>query len=197
MNAATHDERAVDTGPAVFARDGYLVVRALVGAPVLTTVTEHLIKIAEVGIFRDGDEQVPESPAKYAEPVVEEMLDALRPTVEGATGLSLFPTYSYVRLYKRGALLARHQDREACEISVTLNLATVPAEPWPIWIEGIRKTEAVRLVPGDALIYRGIDCAHWREPFAGEFAAQVFLHYVDQRGPRNEWKFDKRQALNA
>jgi hypothetical protein len=38
--------------------------------------------------------------------------------------------------------------------------------------------------PGDAVVYRGIDCPHWREAFNGEFAAQVFMNYVDQMAPR-------------
>ena len=32
---------------------------------------------------------------------------------------------------------------------------------------------------------------------AGEWAAQVFLHYVDRTGPHAGWKFDKRPSLAA
>ncbi|MGA7235113.1 MAG: hypothetical protein WBY44_05520, partial [Bryobacteraceae bacterium] len=42
----------------------------------------------------------------------------------------------------------------------------------------------------------GCDCYHWREPFAGNHLAQVFLHYVDQNGPNTEWKYDKRSRLS-
>jgi hypothetical protein len=55
----------------------------------------------------------------------------------------------------------------------------------------------VSLNPGDGLIYRGCDCYHWREPFAGDHLAQVFLHYVDQNGPNTEWKYDKRPRLSG
>jgi hypothetical protein len=187
------------SGPSAeqFAREGYLVARALVGESRCAAVVEHLRKLALVGILSRPDEQVPQSPAMYAEPVVEEMLEELRPAIERIVGLALLPTYSYVRLYKPGAALARHQDREACEISLTLSLGARPAGEWPIWIEGYRGTEAVRLQPGDALVYRGIDCAHWREPFTGEFAVQAFLHYVDRNGPHRDLKFDKRKALNT
>jgi hypothetical protein len=47
------------------------------------------------------------------------------------------------------------------------------------------------------LIYRGIDIPHWRETYDGDRLAQVFLHYVDQNGPHNEWKFDKRPGLRT
>lgn len=55
----------------------------------------------------------------------------------------------------------------------------------------------VAMKPGDAAVYRGIECPHWREPFQGELAAQVFLHYVEQNGRYAEWKFDKRRSLGA
>jgi hypothetical protein len=180
-----------------FAVDGHVVVRSLVDPATCASLAEHLVKLARVGLFRKGDSQVADSPAMYAEPAVESLLERLGPTIAGVTGLSLFPTYSYIRLYACGASLARHQDRAACEISVTLNLANVPPAPWPIWIEGFRGTEPVSLEPGDALVYRGIDCTHWREGFTGELAAQAFLHYVDRDGPHHDMKFDGRPGLIA
>jgi hypothetical protein len=54
---------------------------------------------------------------------------------------------------------------------------------------------AIDLAPGDAAVYRGIDCYHWREPFEGAEAAQVFLHYVDRDGPHASWKLDRRAHL--
>jgi hypothetical protein len=53
------------------------------------------------------------------------------------------------------------------------------------------------LRPGDALIYRGIELAHWREAFQGEKMAQVFLHYVDRNGPNAAEKFDGRAGLGV
>lgn len=53
----------------------------------------------------------------------------------------------------------------------------------------------MNLEAGDALLYRGIECPHWRTHFEGDHQAQVFLHYVDQQGPCAEWKFDKRDSL--
>lgn len=70
-------------------------------------------------------------------------------------------------------------------------------ELWPIWIAGPKGTASVSLNPGDGLIYRGCDCYHWREPFAGVHQAQVFLHYVDRNGPQPEWKYDRRPRLSG
>ena len=35
----------------------------------------------------------------------------------------------------------------------------------------------VNLEPGDMLVYRGDLLEHWRDPFMGQYCAQVFLHY--------------------
>jgi hypothetical protein len=141
------------------------------------------------------DCQVPGSPAAYADPHTEELLERMLPTVEKITGLKLFPTYSYWRAYQPGACLARHTDRGACEISVTANLGQRSRGHWPLWVEGTEGALPVIMKPGDATVYRGIECAHWREPFEGQLAVQVFLHYVDRNGPHVAWKFDKRKFL--
>ena len=41
------------------------------------------------------------------------------------------------------------------------------------------------LRPGDLLVYRGCDLAHWRDEFKGVHQAQVFCHYNNKKGPYN------------
>jgi len=144
-----------------------------------------------------SDTQVPGTPAAYSDPQMERLLESLLPLVEQIANRKLYPTYSYFRIYKKGDTLKRHTDRPSCEISVTVNLGHVAQSPWPIWVEGPHGNASIHLVPGDVVVYRGIDCPHWRSAFDGELAAQVFLHYVDQDGPRAEWKFDKRKRLGT
>ena len=49
------------------------------------------------------------------------------------------------------------------------------------------------LEEGDAVLYKGCEVDHWREPYTeGTKLAQVFLHYVDANGPYTEWKNDKK-----
>jgi hypothetical protein len=68
--------------------------------------------------------------------------------------------------------------------------------PWPLWLRDTDgKAFAAILRPGDALVYRGIELEHWREPYTGEKLSQVFLHYVDRNGPHAEEKFDHRPGL--
>jgi alkylated DNA repair dioxygenase AlkB len=101
-----------------------------------------------------------------------------------------------MRVYKRGDRLSAHTDRPACEVSVTLALGYDAFEAWPFYLQGYVGTEEVILNRGDAMIYRGIDCMHWRDVFDGSYAAQVFLHYVDQAGPNAGHRFDGRRQLN-
>jgi hypothetical protein len=140
---------------------------------------------------------VPGTPFAYGDFAAEGLLKSVQPDVESRVGLALYPTYSYLRLYKHGDCLKRHKDRPACEISVTLCLGYAPDVPWPIWVEHLGTPVAITLSPGDMLIYRGIDVPHWRDAYDGDRLAQVFLHYVDRNGPHSEWKFDKRPGLRT
>jgi hypothetical protein len=180
-----------------FATRGYAVVRALVPPARVDAVREHLENRAALGSLRmDGDAQVPGTPSAHGDAVLDTLMDDLRPAVEFCTGLKLHPTYSYARLYRHGDELKPHRDRPACEISLSLNLGQVPAdEPWALNLEGPEGAIACVLMPGDVLLYRGIDLTHWRAPYGGESLAQVFLHYVDQDGPHAHEKYDRRAAL--
>jgi hypothetical protein len=53
---------------------------------------------------------------------METLLMKMLPIMKERTGLDLIPTYSYARVYEKGAILKRHKDRPSCEISTTLNL---------------------------------------------------------------------------
>ena len=166
----------------IFARQRYAILRPLLKDPHLSNLYMYVCKLGEIGAMLPGDEQVPNSPAWSSDFMMDGLLSDLLPAVEAATALKVFPTYAYFRLYKKGATLGKHADRPACEISLTLCLGYRAAEPWPIWITGPNGNTAISLEAGDALLYRGMECAHWREPFDGDHQAQVFLHYVDQNG---------------
>jgi hypothetical protein len=181
---------------ALFAENRYVLLRSLLGNPDLAQTYEYVCAISRAGLMKEGDRLVPHVACRYGDPITDGLLVNLQPAIERATGLLLYPTYSYVRLYKKGDQLTRHTDRESCEISVTLCLGMNPNAPWPIHVEGPHGSSGVALNSGDALLYRGIECAHWRTPYDGDQLGQLFLHYVDQNGPYAEWKFDRRSALS-
>ena len=124
------------------------------------------------------DEQVPNTPAWHDDLAMKNLMCYLTPDMEKHTGESLIPTYSYLRVYKKGDKLKRHIDKNSCQFSVTLTLMREPNDDiWPIYLEtnGIYKVD---LEAGDGLIYRGTVSPHWRDEFEGSRLAQVFLHYV-------------------
>jgi hypothetical protein len=196
MSVKTH---AIDipsaTAPETFHRQGYVVMPQLIDALLADFFWSYVhTKFASL-LLGTGGPLVPDSLGGYGDPAFDGLLEYLRPRIEAQTGLSLHPTYSQFRLYRHGNALKRHRDRPACEISVSLNIGQTPAEPWPIYLEGNAGQYAALLAPGDALLYRGIDLFHWREPYAGRQLVQVFLHYVDRNGPHADRKFDGRKTL--
>ncbi len=176
---------------AQFSQQRYVFLPSLLEAHQAMQLYDYVLNLVKKTQWI-SDRQVPNSPALYGESRMEELLLTMLPQIEEASALSLYPTCSYLRVYKRGDVLARHQDRPACEISISLNLGYEADTPWPLWIEGPDGVSSVQMQPGDALLYRGAECVHWRDAFTGERAAQVFLHYVDRNGAHAEWKFDKR-----
>lgn len=178
-----------------FARYGYVRVDTLVRPAQARTWCAAAFALARRGEVRAGDEMVPGTPARYGAPVMDGVLRELRPAVEALSGLRLLPTYSYFRIYQPGDVLHRHRDRPACEISVSLCLGQDLQRPWPLWIDSPRGARPVSLGAGDAVLYRGMECEHWRHPFRGRWLCQVFLHYVDRDGPHARWKYDGRARL--
>jgi hypothetical protein len=138
-----------------------------------------------------GDNLVAESFSAYALPETDDLLWHLTRRVAEETGKRLVPTYSYCRIYHKGAILPLHQDRESCEYSISLK---VSGDDWPIWFNVDGPKELV-LPNGTGVLYKGLDTPHWRERFTGNTCIQVFFHWVDANGPYAEWRYDKRPYL--
>ena len=162
-----------------------------------------------LGYYEEPDGQIPNTYSQYANIAMETLLLKCQPGMEKATGLKLYPAYTYARIYKKGDELKRHKDRFSCEISTTMNLA---GDDWPIYLspnenvgepDGKNITVAsnakgvkVDLKPGDMLVYKGVELEHWREKFKGKECVQVFLHYNNRKTPGSKDNmFDKRPHL--
>jgi predicted 2-oxoglutarate/Fe(II)-dependent dioxygenase YbiX len=181
-----------------FKEKGYVHLKDFLVKENCKELTTELKKLVEQG-KTTKDPQCPLSEAVHGTYVFDKLLEDLTPHLETASGLKLFPTYSYARLYNnQGEELTIHRDRPACEISVTLTL-DFEGDVWPIFMganEDKSNATEIKMNVGDAVLYRGCDIHHWREPYKeGKWQAQVFLHYVDQDGPHAEWKYDKRESL--
>jgi hypothetical protein len=142
---------------------------------------------------RSGDSQVPYSQVAYNYSGFLELLCEKTPEVNKLLGEKVLPTYSYARVYKNGATLDHHTDREACEVSLTMHLDG--DSEWPIYIKKPNGEEVkLNLKSGDAMMYLGTVADHWREQFEGSEYVQVFLHYVQSKGD-NAWAyFDKEKV---
>ena len=191
-----------------FKDNGYLIIPKILSRELLDFIGVYIynsVRVCEAnGINICQDPDVPNTPGIYCESVIENLSDFLLPKLESATGLKLLSTYTYFRIYKAGDILEKHTDRPACEISISLSLRK-KGNIWPIYVnntgyrtrksdkkEHIGDTTSIMLEEGDALIYRGCEVVHWREPYnEGTKLAQVFLHYVDADGRFTEWKNDK------
>jgi len=169
---------------------------------------EHII-----GFYEGPNSQIPNTYSQYANIAMETLMLKCQPDMEKATGLKLYPAYTYARIYKKGDELKRHKDRFSCEISTTMNLG---GDDWPIYLSpnenvGVAEHDGgkkgvttssnakgikVDLKPGDMLVYSGCELEHWREKFKGTECVQVFLHYNNRKTPgaKNNM-FDRRPHL--
>lgn len=139
------------------------------------------------------DSQAPNSPAIYNFKPFLELLCQKVNDVSNLIEEQVLPTYTYARIYKNGEVLARHRDRPACEISLTLHIGG-DAE-WDISIQKPSGEEVnLNLNQGDAMLYLGCTADHWRNtPFTGQNYSQVFLHYVRSNGSCAWAYFDKKR----
>jgi hypothetical protein len=162
-----------------------------------------------IGNYENDQEQIPNTYSQYGNMAMETLILKIQPVMEKATGLKLYPAYTYARIYKKGDILKRHKDRFSCEISTTMNLG---GDDWPLYLspnenvgipdgkkittESKAKGIKVDLKPGDMMVYKGMELEHWREKFKGKECIQVFLHYNNRKTPgAKENIFDKRPHL--
>jgi len=134
----------------------------------------------------------------YGDPLLEIILKEQTDNISEIVGKTLCPTYSYGRVYAGNDELTNHVDRESCEYSVTITVG-VEGNPWPIWMKAPdSKPQSFELSPGDAVVYKGCEVRHWRNPmpqYGCSANAQFMLHYVDMNGPFADFKYDKRPDL--
>jgi hypothetical protein len=196
-----------------FTQNKYVFLKDFLDKENCEELTFQLKKLVDEG-KTTKDDQCPLSESIHGAPVFDSLLEQLTPYFEAASGLNLHPTYAYARLYRPGDELKVHTDRPACEISATITLG-FDGESWPIFLgdyakEGsgrrtiiqngetkwIQNERMFEMIPGDAVLYRGMEKAHWRNVYKeGEWQAQVFLHYVDADSKYADQKYDGRTHL--
>jgi hypothetical protein len=173
-------------------QNNFLFVPGFIDLERAQVLQKQFVELEQTGQY-SKDEQAPNSPAIYNFKPFLELLCQKTNEVTNLIEEQVLPTYTYARIYKNGEVLARHRDRPACEISLTVNIGS--DAPWGISIQKPSGDETtLNLNSGDAMLYLGCVADHWRDkPFTGQNYSQVFLHYVRSGGP-NAWAyFDKKQ----
>lgn len=111
----------------------------------------------------------------------EEIHDTLKSMMETWCGMALMPTFVYgIRVYKRGAILKKHQDRlETHIISAIINIDQQVDEDWPLSIDdNYYRNHQVILKPGEIIFYEGARLSHGRPtPLIGDSFANIFCHF--------------------
>lgn len=173
----------------LFNAKGYLHAKEFVSKELCTYLT-HALLLHAANTENQGDLQVPTAKTVVTNSLIfDTLLEKLWPDVELLVGEPLLPSYAYARLYSNGDELKEHTDREACEISLTVQLGRSHHYAWPIYMNGTR----FDLNEGDGVLYKGIDLPHGRKVCDGPegyYSGQVFLHYVKANGINVHHAFD-------
>jgi hypothetical protein len=164
---------------------GYLLAEGLLEPSLARVVYKTLLLQQWRGeCFRDN--HIPTAASVSNTALTDALLLEARPRIEAISGCRLLPTYSYGRVYFRGDTMIRHQDRQSCEVSVSIHVGRDGGAA-SLWFEPNAKVE---MNEGDGAVYLGSEMGHWRERFTGNTMGQLFLHYVVADGPHAAHSFD-------
>jgi hypothetical protein len=177
----------------------YLFLKGMLPPPLLEYLKVYYAVLLADNYF-SHDSQCPSSLSLGRDPALDAVLEWIRPEVGRLVGFPLAPTYSYTRRYAKGELLARHRDRAACEISVTISIQ-IPKRAGPsiMYLKPPHVEETkVEMLEGDGCIYAGTEVEHWRNRFRVGGYIQLFLHFIARRGPHYpKLLFDGRERLGT
>ncbi len=212
-----------------FEENGYLVIKNIIDIQELvceipeTRGMYNYYGSLENVSYNPVESQVPGSISRYRYPKYKYLHSEIRMKIENIIGNKLFNTYYFDRFYFVGQELKKHLDRPSCEISATVHISSNLTKCWPIYIKspdvyGENKGDIIKkgkiskvcLNPGDAIIYKGCERPHWREPMKSKYNKiqllikkilgneddsyyhQVFFHYVLADGERCNFAGDMR-----
>ena len=129
--------------------------------------------------------------------VYEAFLDVFSLFISEVLGSKYLPSFSYSRAYHKNSSLLRHVDRKGCEVAISIPLSVEENNPWPLYVSLDKNADGtpIHLNIGDALIYKGHEVFHWREPYKGKEQVQLFMFCVEEDGPNDAMKYDGRECL--
>jgi hypothetical protein len=145
---------------------GYAILRGLFTPILVAAVRAHYRRLEREGYLTGGADCRRGRPQIYDEPLLAFLGGQLTTLVGQVTRERAPSTFSFLRVYGPGSILASHRDRPACRWNIDLVVGGSPPPErqtaWPLWIDGLQGRRAVRLGLGDAVLYRGTELRHWR-----------------------------------
>jgi hypothetical protein len=165
--------------------DQFVALRNLFSPLQLAHLRAYFRAVEREGYLSRSDSQVQRRRSLYREPLSTAIHQQLAGLVSTVTARPLRPSYSFFGVYLPGAVLEKHKDRPQCEWNLSLIWDTRPekdrARAWPIYLEVDGRPRRVNLGMGDALLYRGTELFHWRNPQpARNFTTATFFHFVGE-----------------
>lgn len=116
-----------------FAADKYVVVPSMLGEPQLSSLYKYARKRMAMNPTEvekmNIDPSAEPTPAAYGDMMIDMLLANLTPKVEQTTGLKLFPTFSYSRVYRPCGMRDRGYALSGLYRRVTL-AALARVAPW-------------------------------------------------------------------
>ncbi|MFI4918104.1 MAG: hypothetical protein ACHP65_00950 [Legionellales bacterium] len=181
--------------------NGYIIVKNVLSQEVLELVSAYAqFRASTHSKIRKGKDPLAYIHREYGDALMDMLLEKLRPQVEQATGLELWPTLSFYYTYKNGNQLLAHKDRNSCQIVAGLcigadNEFIKSKGGWPLFIKHQGTSIPIVLDYGDMLVFKGHETEHWREPFTGDWFVSAIFGYVEKNGPFAFQKYDQRKML--
>ncbi len=161
---------------------GYAVLRGLFPLIFVAAVRTYYRRLEREGYLLGGDARRHGRPLIHDEPLLAFLGGQLAAVVRQVTRERAASTFSFLRIYDPGAVLAPHRDRPVCRWNIDLVVGGQPAPDrrtaWPLRIAAPPGRRTVRLGLGDAVLYRGTHLTHWRsaQP-AGRSTVLACFHY--------------------
>jgi hypothetical protein len=181
-----------------FHKKGFVVVRNFVGKETCALLKEYVDQQVPLEMIEAMPHASSGSYGEYGTPLGDALLRLLVPRVTEVVGKTVVPTFSFLRIYAPGERLRVHRDRNACEICVSVHFARWTSDKsasksWPLYCN----SEPVMCRLTDAIVFKGINVKHWRNPLTGSSCGILMLHYVHGDDEYRDEARDRRDFLGA
>ncbi|MGW1171571.1 sulfotransferase [Streptomyces sp. NPDC002550] len=181
QRAARYDALVTDQAQA-FAATDLCRIDGMLPSAHRRALLDYYDRLIATGSWPLGDHQVAGRYGWHNESLSRFFHHQFTTLISRLAGQAVRPSYAYVSAYRGGAVLDRHVDRAACEVTVSLVLGQTGQAVqagWPLHLEARGGTVSLTPRPGDAVVFRGTRVPHHRPPLPDESTyTSLLFHYV-------------------